>query len=90
MGSRPGLGLGARFATAGIPRTGRQPACKACLDATKTRTLPQTVPVKIIDPPLAELARLPTPLTAGEGLVLDYFAEHLGQSWEIYVQPHLN
>jgi len=48
------------------------------------------VPVKIIDPPLADLVHLPTPLTAGERAVLDYFAQHLGQSWEIYVQPHLN
>ena len=48
------------------------------------------MPVKIIDPPLADLVHLPTPLTAGETEVLDYFAQHLGQSWEIYVQPHLN
>lgn len=48
------------------------------------------MPVKIIDPPLAELAQLPTPLTAGERKVLDYFAQHLGGSWEIYVQPHMN
>lgn len=48
------------------------------------------MPVKIIEPSLEELNRLPTPLTAGERVVLDYFAQHLGQSWEIYVQPHLN
>lgn len=48
------------------------------------------MPVKIIDPPLAALEQLPTPLTPGERIVLDYFARHLGQSWEIYVQPHLN
>lgn len=48
------------------------------------------MPVKIIDPPRADLVNLPTPLTAGEREVLHYFAQHLGQSWEIYVQPHLN
>ena len=48
------------------------------------------MPVKTIEPCLEELDRLPTPLTAGERVVLDYFAQHLGQSWEIYVQPHLN
>lgn len=48
------------------------------------------MPVKTIEPPLEELNRLPTPLTAGERVVLDYFAQHLGQSWEVYVQPHLN
>lgn len=48
------------------------------------------MPAKIIDPPLEELDHLPTPLTAGEREVLDYFAKHLGQQWEIYVQPHLN
>lgn len=54
------------------------------------RTLSAAVPVKTIEPSLEELTRLPTPLTAGERVVLDYFALHLGQSWEIYVQPHLN
>lgn len=54
------------------------------------RTLSAALPVKTIEPSLEELNRLPTPLTAGERAVLDYFAQHLGQSWEIYVQPHLN
>jgi hypothetical protein len=48
------------------------------------------MPVKLIDPPISALEASPQPLTAGEWAVLNYFATHLGQSWEIYVQPHLN
>jgi hypothetical protein len=48
------------------------------------------MPVRLIDPPLDEIRKLPTPLTTGEQMVLEYFSQHLGQSWEIYVQPHLN
>jgi hypothetical protein len=45
---------------------------------------------KIIDPPLNALDSLPTPLTAGELVVLKYFSTSLGSDWEIYIQPHLN
>ncbi|MCY4417558.1 MAG: AAA family ATPase [Chloroflexi bacterium] len=45
---------------------------------------------RVIQPPLDQLQDLPTPLTAGERQVLDLFNSHLPQSWEIYVQPHLN
>lgn len=48
------------------------------------------MPVKFIEPPIVALEASPQPLTAGEWVVLNYFATHLGQSWEIYVQPHLN
>ena len=48
------------------------------------------MPVKFIEPPIAALEASTQPLTAGEWAVLSYFAAHLGQSWEIYVQPHLN
>lgn len=48
------------------------------------------MPVKFIDPSIAALEASPQPLTDGEWKVLKYFAAHLGQSWEIYVQPHLN
>ena len=33
---------------------------------------------------------MPTPLTAGERRVADFFVRHLPAGWEIYVQPHLN
>ena len=45
---------------------------------------------RIISPPLTELSRLRTPLTAGEQKVLDFFIKNLPIKWEIYVQPHLN
>ena len=45
---------------------------------------------RVIQPPLDQLQDLPTPLTAGERQVLDLFNSRLPQSWEIYVQPHLN
>lgn len=48
------------------------------------------MPVKIVDPPLDALYLLPTPLTAGELVVLDYFSISLGSNWEIYIQPHMN
>lgn len=43
-----------------------------------------------VEPPLAELHRLPTPLTAGERAVLDLLHSRLDVSWEIYIQPFLN
>ncbi len=48
------------------------------------------MPAKLIDPPLEDLERLSAPLKAGVKEVVEYFAKHLGQNWEIYVQPHLN
>lgn len=44
----------------------------------------------IVEPPLNELERLPTPLEAGERKVLSFFLEFLDLDWEIYIQPHLN
>lgn len=48
------------------------------------------MPLRIIQPPLAELDQLPTPLSDGESLVVNFFHDHLPQGWEIYVQPFLN
>lgn len=45
---------------------------------------------RIISPPLEEWDALPTPLTAGERQVAEFFDRHLPAGWEIYVQPHLN
>lgn len=45
---------------------------------------------RVIYPPLAEHSRLRQPLTAGERKVLDLFSQGLPDSWEIYIQPHLN
>ncbi len=45
---------------------------------------------RIIQPPLAELGRLPTPLSDGESLAVNFFHDHLPDGWEIYVQPFLN
>ncbi len=47
-------------------------------------------PVRIIEPPLRDLDRLPTPLTSGERKFLDVLLTALPPSWEIYIQPHLN
>lgn len=44
----------------------------------------------IVEPPLNELDRLPTPLEIGERKVLEFFLECLSSDWEIYIQPHLN
>lgn len=46
--------------------------------------------MRIIEPPLLELANLRTPLNDGERKVLDYFMARLPENWEIYIQPHLN
>jgi hypothetical protein len=43
-----------------------------------------------IVPALEDLEDLPTPLTAGEGLVLAQLDKYLSPEWEIYIQPHLN
>lgn len=45
---------------------------------------------RVIQPPLDQLPNLPTPLTEGERQVLELFNTQLSESWEIYVQPHLN
>jgi len=45
---------------------------------------------RIIDPPRDQISKLPTPLTAGEGRVVELFDANLPLEWEIYVQPHLN
>ncbi|MYD17256.1 MAG: AAA family ATPase [Chloroflexi bacterium] len=45
---------------------------------------------RVIQPPLAELDRLPTPLNDGEALVVSFFHDHLPDGWEIYIQPFLN
>lgn len=45
---------------------------------------------RVIEPPLEELHRLPTPLEPGERIVLDFFCRTLDPEWEIYIQPHLN
>lgn len=45
---------------------------------------------RYISPPLEELDKLRQPLTPGELKVLNYFLAYLPQSWEIYIQPHLN
>jgi hypothetical protein len=43
-----------------------------------------------VSPPLAEIDAQCTPLTTGEHRLLDIFCEQLPESWETYVQPHLN
>lgn len=45
---------------------------------------------RVIEPPIDELDRLPTPLEPGEKMVLDFFDKNLDPAWEIYIQPHLN
>src|SRR5690242_5295707 len=45
---------------------------------------------RVISPPLEALAKLRTPLTPGEGEVLQLLQSGLDTDWEIYVQPHLN
>jgi hypothetical protein len=44
----------------------------------------------VICPARAQLHLLRSPLTAGELRVLDFFDHNLPDSWEIYIQPHLN
>jgi hypothetical protein len=45
---------------------------------------------RIISPPIDQLDKLRQPLTRGEWLVFDFFNEHLGSKWEIYIHPHMN
>ena len=45
---------------------------------------------RVISPPREDWDSLPTPLTAGERQVAEFFDQHLPEGWEIYVQPHLN
>lgn len=45
---------------------------------------------RVVSPPLTDIDRLRQPLTDGERFVLEYFLATLPQSWEIYIQPHLN
>ncbi len=45
---------------------------------------------RVVSPPLKEIEGLRQPLTTGEHLVLTYFLANLPESWEIYIQPHLN
>lgn len=45
---------------------------------------------RVINPPLAEHAKLRQPMTAGEQKVFEMFHRHLPIDWEIYIQPHLN
>jgi len=45
---------------------------------------------RVIQPPLDQLPNLPARLTEGERQVLELFNTQLPESWEIYVQPHLN
>ena len=49
-----------------------------------------TVLTRLIDPPRSAFGRLPNSLTEGERQVIDLFDRHLGPTWEMYVQPHLN
>jgi len=45
---------------------------------------------RVVSPSREDLDRLRTPLERGERRVFDFFDQHLGPEWEIYVQPHLN
>lgn len=45
---------------------------------------------RIIDPPIDQWNRLPTPLTSGENTVYNLFDARLPLEWEMYIQPHLN
>lgn len=49
-----------------------------------------TMRERVVSPPLDQIDKLRQPLTHGERLVLDYFLANLPESWEIYIQPHLN
>jgi len=48
------------------------------------------MPKRVIEPSLAQLGQLRTPLTPGEWKSLRLLDETLPAKWEIYVQPHLN
>lgn len=45
---------------------------------------------RFFSPPFEELENLRTKLEPGEKAVIKYFHKHLSESWEIYIQPHLN
>lgn len=45
---------------------------------------------RFVSPPLEELDTLRTPLNEGERIALSFFLRNLPESWEIYIQPHLN
>lgn len=46
--------------------------------------------VRTVSPPLDALDTLRQPLEPGERIVRDWFLRRLPESWEIYIQPHLN
>jgi hypothetical protein len=45
---------------------------------------------RFFSPPLDELEKLRTKLEPGEKAAIRFFHKHLHESWEIYIQPHLN
>lgn len=45
---------------------------------------------RTINPSLASLERLRSPLTSGEARVLSWLDGNLHPTWEIYIRPHLN
>ncbi|MFY0700379.1 MAG: NERD domain-containing protein/DEAD/DEAH box helicase [Bermanella sp.] len=45
---------------------------------------------RIVSPPVEQFDKLRQPLTDGELRVFKFFNELLDESWEIYLQPHLN
>lgn len=45
---------------------------------------------RLICPPRESLADLRTPLTPGERHIFEFFYQRLPETWEMYVQPHLN
>lgn len=45
---------------------------------------------RTVSPPLDSLETLRQPLEPGERIVLEWFLRRLPESWEIYIQPHLN
>ena len=45
---------------------------------------------RFFSPPFEELENLRTKLEPGEKAVIKFFHKHLPDSWEIYIQPHLN
>lgn len=52
--------------------------------------MPEKETIRVVSPPLSELARLRTPLTTGEDRFLSFLLRNLPPAWEIYIQPHLN
>ena len=45
---------------------------------------------RFFSPPFEELENLRTKLEPGEKAVIRFFHKHLSDSWEIFIQPHLN